>query len=376
MQLTSALPLVSIFIPAFNAEASIQQSINSVLRQSYKQYELIIINDASTDRTAELIEGYRDHPQVKIYHNSTNLGVGRNWNLGISLCQGDFIVRLDADDFYTPTYLEEVMAVFNTQPEVDMVFTAVNLLYTHGEMTLFPYRESWVSYGQDFLPDLLRVCHVRSPSACVKRSCYERSGPIIETMDIHEDWEMWVRITTTGYVGYVAKPLANIRMLNTNGCTNRAIIQARSPVSCAIWLDYLTQERLPYQLTPQQLTWLKQGMYNQIMAFAVIAMENGLSESVEKHLAFARAILPAGTRGSMQARLYARAAEIYFMNGGHHLKGWQFLLKSLRLGWLTVEQNRKLKLWARAIFGKEIFEFVRKHTVVRWKFPYIRNHQT
>ena len=287
------------------------------------------------------------------------------------------VARLDADDFYTPTYLERVVTTFQQHPEVDMIFTGVNLLYPEGETTsVLPYKQSWVSNGQNFLPELLRVCHIRSPSVCVKRSCYNRLGTVIDEMVIHEDWEMWVRIAARGHIGYIAEPLANYRVLNVNGCTNRAIEQALSPTACSIWLERLMNKELPYELTPQQLKFLKQGMYNQVMAFAVIAMENGLTSSVEKHLTFARTILPAGTRGSMQARLYARAAEMYFMHGGHHLKGWQFFLKSLRLGRLTIEQNRKLKLWARAIFGKGIFEFVREHTVVRWKFPFMRDHQT
>lgn len=368
-------PLVSIFIPAYNAEIFVRHAIDSVLSQTYSNFELIIIDDASTDDTGTIIDSYRDCPQVRIYHNSTNLGVARNWNLGVTLCRGDFIVRLDADDFYRADFLEKILDVFQQYPETEMVFTGVNLIYGDGSTTaVLPYQDSWVSPGTDFLPDLLRICHVRSPAACVKRTCYERLGGVIDEMRVHEDWEFWVRVTANCQIGYISEPLTNVRVLNFNGCTNQAIIHARSPVACKIWLEHLANQSVPYQLNEQQLAWLKRGMYDQLMAFAVMAMESGLTGSVEKHLAFAQKLLPPGTNSSMRARLYARAAEVYFMHGDNHLKGWRFLLKSLRSGLLIMDQNRTLKLWARAFFGKNIFEFVRTHTVVRRKFPYVRGH--
>jgi glycosyltransferase involved in cell wall biosynthesis len=363
-------PLISVFIPAYNVEAFVHHAIESVLGQTYSNYQLIVINDASTDRTGEVIHRYQHHPQIKIYHNPTNLGVGGNWNKGVSLCHGEFIVRLDADDFYEPEYLQKVISLFEQYPETQLVFTGANLLYQNGRCRVdLPYKDSWVRPGREFLPDLLRVCRVWSPTVCARRSCYERLGKVIPEMSIHEDWELWVRFATAGQVAYLAEPMVNIHLLNPMGCTHTAIIKAQSPIACRIWLDKLATDTLPYQLTYAEQALLKQGMYDMVMAFAVFAQEAGLNDSVQKHLEFARSLLPENEQNSLQSRLYVRAAEIYFMEGGYHLKGWKFLLQSLRYGFLASNAFKQPKLWARAFLGKTVFEFLREHFLVRHRFP-------
>lgn len=365
-------PRASIFIPVFNAEKTIQQAIESVLVQTWTNYELIIVNDASTDGTPGIIEQYRQHPQVRIYHNSTNLGMASNSNKGIGLCRGDYVTRLDADDFYAPEYLEKVMVAFAHSSSLAMVFTGAQLVFADGTtQTELPYPESWIKTGQEFLPQILRYCPVRAPSVSVRRDCYERLGGVLPELKIHIDWEMWARVAANGnHIGYIAEPLTYYRALNPGSCTSSAIVDATSPADCAIWLEYLAADKLPYQLTAEELQLLKQGMYDIVTMFAVYALEIDHRESVEKHLAFARTLLPPEITGTMQSRLYARAAEVYFMEGGHHLKGWRYLLQSLKSGFLPREDKKYLKLWARALLGKTAFEFVRDKTVARQRFPY------
>lgn len=363
-------PLVSIFIPAYNAENFVQQTIESVLGQTYLNYELVVVNDASTDQTGEIINRYQNHPQVRIYHNPANLGVASNWNRGISLCRGDFIIRLDADDFYEPDYLQKVMALFKKYPEVGLVFTGATLFYQNGRQRAdLPYKDSWVMPGRVFLPDLLRISRVWSPTVCARRACYERLGQVIPEMTVHEDWELWVRFVANNHVGYLAETAVNIRLLNPAGCTNTAIIKATSPAACRIWLDKLAAGELPYRLNSTEQKLLYQGMRDIVMTFAVFALENNLTASVKKHLEFAQSLLPENERDSIEARLYIRAAEIYFIEGGHHLKGWKFLLRSLKYGFPFSNAFRQPKFWARALLGKTIFEFLREYIVVRHRFP-------
>ena len=364
--------MLSIFIPVYNAEKTVQQAIDSVLAQTYPNYELLLIDDASTDGTTPIINQYRDHPQVKIYCNPKNLGVTGNWNRGISLCQGDFIARLDADDYYAPDYLERVITAFKHTSAPDMVFTGANLIFDNGETrTELPYKNSCFKTGTAFLPEVVRYCPVRASSVCVKRHCYKSLGGVRDDLALHHDWEFWVRMAAMGNcIGYIAEPLTHYRVLNFAGCTSTAIVEATSPADCAIWLKCLEAGQLPYQLTDDELQLLKQGMYDIVMMFAAFAMERNERESVEKHLAFARKLLPPGANGSMKARLYARAAEICFMEGSQHLQGWRFLLQSLGSGSLPREENKHLKLLARALFGKTIFEFVRNQTSAGSRFPY------
>jgi len=366
-------PLFSVFIPAYNAEHTVQQAIESVLAQTCLDFELIVINDASVDSTASIIDRYRDNPQVRICHNPQNLGVTGNWNKGVELCRGRYVARLDADDFYAPDYLEEIAAMFEHPANPEMVFTGVQLEFANGQNRFeLPYRDNWVKSGGAFLPEVVRYCPIRAPSMCVKKSCYQKLGGVRDDLKIHHDWEFWVRLVANCQsVGYIARPLTHYRVLNAGGCTEQAIDNASSPADCEIWLNNLENGTLPYQLTDKQLSLLKQGMVDMVMTFAVFAMERGNTAAVDKHLAFARTLMRQPVaNGSMQAWLYTRAAEVYFMEGGHFLKGWRFLLQSLRFGFPFPGDNRHLKLWARAIFGKKIFEMVRNQTVARSRFPY------
>ncbi len=326
-------PLVSVFIPVYNAESLVAQAIESVLAQTYQHYELIVVNDASTDGTAEVIARYQDHPRVRIHHNPANLGIAPNWNMGVSLCEGDLVARLDADDFYAPAFLEQVVPIFQRYPDVGMVFAGVNVVSPFNKLIReLPYRHSWVRASRDFLPELLRSCRVRSPTVCVRRTCYQQLGPVIDELGILHDWEMWVRIAANYDVGYLARPLAYYRLLNPGGCTAQAISDGRSIDDCRLWLNLLADGSLPYRLNSRELFLLREGMHDLIMAFAVYALDRGLTESVQRHLSFAETLLPGETNSSPYARLYTWAAAVYLDERRGWAKACYFLLKSLSYG--------------------------------------------
>ena len=109
-------PLISIIIPAFNAQASIERAVSSVLDQTYRPIELIVINDCSSDNTSELLRGFTCKPiKIKVIENKLNKGVAAARNQGIDAANGDWITFLDADDFFNQTYLEKVHNFFRHQ---------------------------------------------------------------------------------------------------------------------------------------------------------------------------------------------------------------------------------------------------------------------
>ena len=109
-------PLISIIIPAFNAQASIERAVSSVLNQTYRSIELIVINDCSSDNTSELLRGFTSKPiKIKVFENKTNKGVAAARNQGIDAANGDWITFLDADDFFNQNYLEKVNNFFRHQ---------------------------------------------------------------------------------------------------------------------------------------------------------------------------------------------------------------------------------------------------------------------
>jgi glycosyltransferase involved in cell wall biosynthesis len=339
-------PLVSVFIPVHNAESFVAQAIESVLAQTYPHYELIVINDASTDGTAEVIARYEDHPKVRIHHNPANVGMAPNWNVGLRLAQGDLVAKLDADDFYESNFLEEIVAVFQRHPAVGLVFSGVNLIHDNGRVTRERrYLTSWVRSGRKFLQQLLRACVIRSPTVCVRRVCYEHLGEFLPQMKLHADWEMWVRIAARYDVGYVAKYLASYRLPCGDSCTSQAYTDERSIDDLRLWLSLLEQDVLPYRLNEFELSFLREGMYDLMMTFAVYALDRNLTESVQRYLSLAENLLPGGTKGSPHGRLCTWAAAVYLAERRGWARVCYFLLKSLSYGLPYQEWWRIFKIW-------------------------------
>ena len=99
-------PTVTVLMPVYNGELYIRYAIDSILCQSFKDFELLIVNDASTDRTVEIIESYTDS-RIRLVHNEINLKHGVALNRGLELAQGQYIARMDSDDISCPARLEK-----------------------------------------------------------------------------------------------------------------------------------------------------------------------------------------------------------------------------------------------------------------------------
>lgn len=115
---------IFIFIPLYNGEPFISIAIQGVLSQSFTEWELLIIDDCSTDKSFDIAKQYEQKDsRIKVIKNESNLGMLGNWNKGISLCRLPFFVKLDADDIWHQTFLEKSIKVLDTNPEVGLVFT-------------------------------------------------------------------------------------------------------------------------------------------------------------------------------------------------------------------------------------------------------------
>ncbi|PMK74231.1 hypothetical protein BCT94_10600 [Vibrio breoganii] len=116
--------LVTIGIPFFNAEKYLRQSINSILNQSFKNFELILLNDGSTDKSLEIASSFKD-PRIRVISDGLNLKLPHRLNQIIDEARGKYIMRMDADDFCCPTRLEQLVSEFNSNPQLDVVFSKV-----------------------------------------------------------------------------------------------------------------------------------------------------------------------------------------------------------------------------------------------------------
>ena len=116
--------MISVLIPVFNCVQYLGKTVFSVLQQSFQDFEIIILDDCSTDYSYELaLELSKGDSRIKVFRNEVNLGMLENWNKGIELCHQPYFVKLDADDLWEPDFLQQSMEVLNKYPDVGIVFT-------------------------------------------------------------------------------------------------------------------------------------------------------------------------------------------------------------------------------------------------------------
>lgn len=169
-------PKVSVILCCYNQAAFVEKAIESVLAQTYRDFELIVVDNGSTDGSAEIIRKFETHPQVKFVPCPENVAVTRRLNQGIRLCSGEFISLLYADDLYLEEKLEKQIAAFSKLgPEYGVVYTPG---YRHNLLTGEKWQEKILTASGFILREMFEhamaggVMHPVSP--LVRRECYER----------------------------------------------------------------------------------------------------------------------------------------------------------------------------------------------------------
>jgi glycosyltransferase involved in cell wall biosynthesis len=127
---TENSPLVSICIPVFNTILYIEETINCFLNQSYKNIEIIVQDDCSTDGTWQLLlEKYLKNPCIRLYRNELNKGVGENWNVCYEKSSGDYVIMANADDIYDQKFIAQSISIFNKNQFIDVVQFGHEILF-------------------------------------------------------------------------------------------------------------------------------------------------------------------------------------------------------------------------------------------------------
>jgi glycosyltransferase involved in cell wall biosynthesis len=183
------IPLVSVFIPAFNAEAYIEQAVNSVLSQTYQHFEIIVVNDGSTDETKNVLEEIaKKDKRIKVFHNDFNLGLSPTRNKGIALCKGEFIALLDADDLISNQRIEKQVHFLKSNPEFDAVSSWMQIFDVEGYKQIIQYREKL----NDYKSASIFYSPVSHAAALFKRSVLQVLKYRIQ-FKFAEDYDMWFR---------------------------------------------------------------------------------------------------------------------------------------------------------------------------------------
>ncbi len=184
------MPTISVIIPAYNAEKTILETISSVQQQTFSDFELIVINDGSTDRTLELLNTVKDaRLQIFDYPNG-GLAVVRN--RGLTHATGDFIAFLDADDLWTPDKLELQLAALQQNPEAGVSYSWAYYMDEKGESI---HADAPIFFAGNVYAQLLVRDFIVSGSNClIRRQAVESVGEFDTEVSGSDDWDYWIRL--------------------------------------------------------------------------------------------------------------------------------------------------------------------------------------
>ena len=198
---------VSVIIPCYNYGRFLADAVGSALGQADARVEVIVVNDASTDDTAEVAEAIAaTDPRVTVVHNTINLGHVRTFNRGYELASGEFVVRLDADDLLTPGSLARALAVFEVRPGVGLVYGHPRHFDSAAPPAPRVGHVRWsVWSGHDWVAERCRrgVNCITTPEAVVRTSAMKRVGPLNTALRFAQDMEMWLRVAAVSDVARV-----------------------------------------------------------------------------------------------------------------------------------------------------------------------------
>lgn len=312
-----ARPKVTVIIPTFNRARYLATAIQSVLDQTFSDYELIVVDDGSTDGTEAVLAGFRD-PRLRVLCQE-NRGISAAMNAGLQAAQGEYIARLDSDDVWFPNLLASETMVLDSCPDRGVVYARAQAMSANGTS-----REHYLGlplrYPNDALLSLLWGDCTCNITALARRSCFASAGLYDETFRTHEDWDMWLRIARNHHFMFLNSTLGRFRE-HDDGITSPSSptfvehIESRVKV-----LDKLyTSPQLPPRLS----------------AFKAIAYRNVYTE-----------------------------IGLFLLNTGHHTRALRMFGRALvsggnpaaalaRICWLTVA----VRLLNRFGFGRQILQF-------------------
>ncbi|QER41687.1 glycosyltransferase [Thermodesulfobacterium sp. TA1] len=192
-------PLISVIIPTYNRAYILFKAVESVLNQTFKNLEIIVVDDGSTDLTPKLITQY-----PVVYVRKPRKGVAHARNRGLFHAKGSYIAFLDSDDLFVPTKLEEQLAFFEKNPNYKIVQTEE--IWYKGEKRINPKKIHKKAEGW-FFERAVKLCVVSISTVLIKKELFEEIGLFDEDFWVCEDYEFWLRVAVKYPVGLIPKPL-------------------------------------------------------------------------------------------------------------------------------------------------------------------------
>lgn len=201
-------PLMTVLMPVYNAELFLREAMDSILHQTFTDFEFLIIDDGSTDSSTEIIQSYTD-PRIRFIKNERNLGISLTLNKGIELAKAELIARMDADDISYPDRLQKQYDYMAAHPECGMLSTWARVISQDKKfIRLERYRSNFYYYNLTF------ECWIYHPTIVFTKTAVKAAG--MYSMPYSEDYDLFWQIARRYKIANLAEPLVDYRLSPTS----------------------------------------------------------------------------------------------------------------------------------------------------------------
>ncbi len=201
------MPRVSVITSVYNGEIYLRECVESILNQTFQDFEYIILNNGSTDRTSEILKKYTD-PRLHVVHQE-NLGISRSLNKGINLSNSDMIARLDADDYSMPHMLEKQVTFMKKHPEVVLCGSMWREMI--GKKT-FKQGVAFIETDQAIRKSMSLFNPFSHSAVIFRKNTFIKAGGYSERLKYSQDYDLWLRMLALGKARILKEELAVVRM--------------------------------------------------------------------------------------------------------------------------------------------------------------------
>lgn len=251
-------PLVSIVFTSYNHQEYLLQAVESILQQSYKDFELIIVDDCSTDNSQDILRRYEQHPQVQLHLLEKNTGsYVRASNYGARFAKGQYLLFAQCDDYSDPTQVSELVRVLEENPGVGVAFSKSQLVDGEGNILTDDFQGREHAFREKCVTDTLILkkemrrflyyaCVIPNLSAAmIRRELYTPPCTLSEKYIMAADWAMWLNLSQKTDFYYIAKPLNYFRQ---HGTTIRSQTKLKVQVEeiFALFYDFAKENNLSF----------------------------------------------------------------------------------------------------------------------------------
>jgi glycosyltransferase involved in cell wall biosynthesis len=225
-----ATPTVSVIVPNYNHAPYLRKRIESILAQTYQDFELILLDDSSTDDSRYILASYKGDPRITVvYSNENSENPFKQWNKGVRMSRGRYLWIAESDDFAEPSFLERMVSVLQEQPEATFAYCRAWRVGEDDQRWHFADtdldRLDAEHWKRDFVADGAEECRryfalcapvLNASTVVFRKEAYRRAGMADERLRVASDYKMWATMAVAGKIAYVAEPLSYYRTHSEN----------------------------------------------------------------------------------------------------------------------------------------------------------------